>query len=130
MRYWIFPGKVSRIIDGDSIEVDLDLGFGLQKGSTDIRLLGINTPEIRGSEKELGKIAKTKVEELIPVGTDVMVHSVKLDSFGRVLGYVWIKDKYDESVSEILVKEGYALAWDGTGKRPGFDLNSEYPLKT
>ena len=129
MRYYVYPATVTRIIDGDSIEVKLDMGHHMHKEEADIRLLGINTPEVRGEEKELGKVAKSRVEELLPLGTKVVVHSAKLDSFGRMLADVWIMNQYEKSISEILVEEGYAIAWDGKGSRPKFDLTIEYPIK-
>lgn len=129
MKYYVYPATVTRIIDGDSIEVNLDLGHHLYKKDADIRLLGINTPEVRGEEKELGNVAKAKLEELIPVGTAVVVYSAKLDSFGRMLADVWIKDQYGRTVSQILVDQGYAIAWDGSGSRPKFDLEAAYPLE-
>lgn len=128
MKYYVYPATVTRIIDGDSIEVNLDLGHHLYKKDADIRLLGINTPEVRGEEKELGKLAKARVEELIPVGTKVVIHSAELDSFGRMLADVWIKDQYDKSISQKLIDEGYAIAWDGSGDRPKFDLTVKYPI--
>lgn len=128
MKYYVYPATVTRIIDGDSIEVNLDLGHHLFKKDADIRLLGMNTPETRGEEKELGKIAKARMEELIPVGTKVVVHSAKLDSFGRMLADVWIMGDYSKTVSQIMIDEGYAFSWNGSGSRPKFDLAAEYPM--
>jgi micrococcal nuclease len=128
MKQWVYPATVKRIIDGDSIVITMDLGYGLTKENVKFRLLHINTPEVRGPEKELGVVAKGYLETIMPVDTEILIHSQKLDAFGRVLGDVWIKDQYDQTISEILIETGHALPWDGKGKKPKFNLEGPFPL--
>ena len=79
---------VKRIIDGDTLDVLVDCGF--RRFSYErLRLNRINTPEIRGEEREDGLVAKSFVEELLPVGTEIHMTSVKEDSFGRWLAEVY-----------------------------------------
>lgn len=128
---WIYRGKLKRVIDGDTIVVDLDLGLDIILKNQYIRLKGLNTPEMRGNERELGKIAKSYVEELLPVGTEVDILSEVYDphgKYGRIVGTV----RYNKGESELnaqLIEEGYALPYDGSGPIPRFDINEEYPLK-
>jgi len=73
---------VKRIIDGDTIEVMVDCGF--RRYSVEkIRLLGVDTPEVRGPSKEQGLISEAFVALTIPVGSTIVINSKKADSFGR-----------------------------------------------
>ena len=74
-----YKAIIRRVVDGDTVDVTLDLGFNILYNSR-IRLLGINTPESRTrdlEEKKRGLAAKERVKELCPVGSTIMVETVK-----------------------------------------------------
>lgn len=83
--------EVTRVIDGDTVEGTLDLGFKLSKAKVRIRLLGVRAPEIKGPEREAGQRALIRLLELCPPGSVCVLrsHDDKLDSFGRILGTLW-----------------------------------------
>ena len=122
---YTYKAIIVRLVDGDTICADLDLGMYVWVRNVKIRFLGYNAPEIRGPEKVLGKIAKQALESLISVGDGVTIKITKSDSFGRWLGEVY---KKDTNIVETLVKLGYGVSWDGKGTRPVFDLSAKYPL--
>jgi len=104
-----------RIIDGDTIDCYIDLGFNV-KIKKRIRLAGIDTPESRTRdlrEKEYGLEAKRRLTELLE-GASIELQSHEEGKFGRVIGTLYINDK---SVNDMLVEEGYAIKYNG-GKKP------------
>ena len=112
-----YKAIIRRVVDGDTVDVTLDLGFNILYNSR-IRLLGINTPESRTrdlEEKKRGLAAKERVKELCPVGSTIMVETVKdcRCKFGRILGVLWANDV---SVNELLVEEGHAVPYYGGSK--------------
>ena len=100
MKPFIYNAVVTRVVDGDTVDVDLDLGFGIWFRNQRIRLNGVDTPEKRTSdaeEKIFGLLATKVVEEFCPVGKKILVET-KLDGkgkFGRILGVLWVDDFYD-----------------------------------
>jgi micrococcal nuclease len=86
MQEWIVPAKITRIIDGDTIAVILDLGWGIYKNDH-VRFAGINAPEKSTLE---GQEAKAFLETYIGLRLDVMIHSHKLDKYGRCLATVML----------------------------------------
>ena len=108
---------VRRVVDGDTMDVTLDLGFDILYNNR-IRLHGIDTPESRTrdlEEKKLGLAAKDRVKELCPVGSTVTVKTTKdgRGKFGRILGEIFVGDV---SVNKLLVEEGHAVEYFG-GKK-------------
>lgn len=105
--------KIERIVDGDTIIVSIDVGFGIWLKDIPIRVLGINTPEVRTKdiiEKIAGMKAKARVEELLPVGSTVIVNTeLDKEKFGRILGDFLIDGK--ESLGHILLAEGLAESY-------------------
>lgn len=101
---------IKRVIDGDTISADIDLGFNISLKDVSIRVLNIDAPEIRTKdliEKIAGIKTKVRVEELLPVGSKVVVNTViHKEKFGRVLGDFLIDGK--ESLGHILIAEGLA----------------------
>ena len=83
--------KVSRVVDGDTVDVDIDLGFGVWLHKERVRIIGIDTPESRTRdkvEKRFGLLAKEFVEDFFKIG-DVILTTKKYDAkgkFGRILG--------------------------------------------
>lgn len=94
MEPYIYNAFIERVIDGDTFVAKVDVGFDLTLDCR-IRLYGINTPEIRGSEKEKGIISSKFVSDLIE-GKQVMIKSQnKRDSFGRWLATIVLEDNTD-----------------------------------
>ena len=118
-----YKAIVRRVVDGDTVDVTLDLGFDILYNNR-IRLHGIDAPESRTSdqeEKERGLAAKDRVKELCPVGSTVMIKTTKdgRGKFGRILGEILItgnEPNQFESVNKILLKEGHAVKYFG-GKK-------------
>ena len=116
--------KVDRVIDGDTIDANIDLGFDVSVKKR-IRFMGINTPESRtrdAEEKVRGLAAKKRVEELLEDAETITVKSHGLGKFGRCLGEIML-DMVDgqekltlESLNQLLINEGHAVAYHG-GKR-------------
>ena len=108
---------IRRVVDGDTVDITLDLGFDILYNNR-IRLLGIDTPESRTrdlEEKKLGLAAKDRVKELCPVGSTVTVKTTKdgRGKFGRILGEIYVGDV---NVNKLLVEEGHAVEYFG-GKK-------------
>jgi micrococcal nuclease len=118
--------KVHKVVDGDTIDVDIDLGFNVSYYQR-VRLAGIDTPESRTTnkyEKELGLEVKKKLGELLANAKDVVIRTEKPDStekYGRILGWLYI-DGAEKSVNEALIASGYAWEYMGDTKIKDFDL--------
>jgi micrococcal nuclease len=86
----IYSASVIRVIDGDTVEVNIELiGFEMYC-FRDIRLEGVYAPEIRGKEKEAGRAIAKRLREKVPVGSTVGVVASGIDSFGRIIGDILI----------------------------------------
>ena len=89
-----YNAKVLRVYDGDTIRVDLDLGFGIWMQNQSIRFKGINTPELRGDSKEAGIVSRDRVIELLDgAGNECVIKTSKdkqTGKYGRILGEIWI----------------------------------------
>ena len=120
--------KINKVVDGDTIDVTIDLGFDLYKKER-VRVAGVDTPEKRTrdlEEKELGIDAtnwvKDKLESAIK-GDDDLIIRTELDGgvgkYGRLLGWLYIGDA-DVSLNEQMIDEGYAWAYDGGTKQKNF----------
>ena len=116
--------KLDRVVDGDTIDANIDLGFDISTKKR-IRFMGINTPESRTrdlAEKARGLAAKDRVKQLLEGAKEITLQSHGVGKYGRCLGELFV-DMVDgqekltlESVNELLIKEGHAVAYDG-GKR-------------
>jgi micrococcal nuclease len=117
--------KVTKIVDGDTIDVDIDLGFNISY-SQRVRLAGIDTPESRtkdAREKALGLEVKNKVKSAIDSAKTVIIKTELPDStekYGRILGWVYL-DGAAKSLNEQLIDEGYAWGYMGETKVKDFD---------
>jgi len=118
---WTYRCKLKKVIDGDTVDVDIDLGFGIWQKNERVRIMGIDTPESRTRdkiEKKFGLAAKARLKSLLgpkPVlRTTISKKGEDMKGkFGRVLGDFLIKDK---PVSEIMCQEGHAVAYFGGAK--------------
>lgn len=117
--------KVLKVVDGDTIDVDIDLGFNISYTQR-VRLAGIDTPESRtkdAREKALGLEVKDKVKKSIDAAKVVVVKTELPDSsekYGRILGWVYL-DGDTKSLNEQLIEEGYAWGYMGDTKVKDFD---------
>lgn len=109
--------KVIRVVDGDTVDVDIDLGFGVWLQGERIRLVGIDAPESRTSdpvEKVFGLLAKEWLENRLPVGSIVLMKSKDFKGkFGRILGDFELASGM---VSELMIKEHMAVPYYGNSK--------------
>ncbi len=105
-RYY-YNCEVIRIIDGDTVEARIDLGFDTQRIET-LRLFGIDTPEIRGKEKEKGKIAKDWLENELKNADEVTIQTIKdkTGSFGRYLAVLFCDGR---NLNEQMITEKIAV---------------------
>ena len=121
--------KINRVVDGDTIDVTIDLGFDLFKKER-VRVAGVDTPEKRTrdlEEKELGIDAtnwlKKHLEEAISGEEDLVIRTELVGGvgkYGRLLGWLYIADS-QLSLNEMMIKEGYAWAYDGGTKQKNFE---------
>jgi len=117
--------KVSKVVDGDTIDVDIDLGFNISFTSR-VRLAGIDTPESRTAdkiEKALGLEAKAFLKSAIDSAKTVVIKTEKMDSsekYGRILGWVFL-DGSETSINEEMIKAGHAWGYLGDTKVKDFD---------
>lgn len=125
--------KVTNVVDGDTIDVDIDLGFNISY-SQRVRLAGIDTPESRTSdkaEKVLGLEAKEylkyklKDAKLIVIKTELPDSSEK---YGRILGWVYV-DENTVSVNDQMIEDGYAWGYLGDTKVKDFDALAKQRAK-
>ena len=112
--------SVGRVVDGDTIDADIDLGFDISLTKR-IRLAGIDTPESRTKdldEKRLGLDAKEWLKHHLKDSFDIIIRTEKPDStekYGRIIGHLFINGQ-DESLNNQMITEGYALPYDGGTK--------------
>ena len=106
---FIYRARMLSVYDGDTVRADIDLGFHTWIKNRAIRLYGVNTPEIRGDEKEDGKMVRDLVRKWLPEGTEFTLHSVddRFGKYGRVLGVIY-PDGWSESVNARLYRGGLA----------------------
>ena len=125
--------KINRVVDGDTIDVTIDLGFDLFKKER-VRVAGVDTPEKRTRDKEekaLGidatKWLKEKLEDALK-GEDNLVIRTELvggvGKYGRLLGWLYLGDS-ESSLNEQMIDEGYAFPYDGGTKVKDFEVLRE-----
>ena len=121
--------KINKVVDGDTIDVTIDLGFDLYKKER-VRIAGVDTPEKRTrdlEEKALGLDAtywmKDKLTETIK-GDEELIIRTELKGgtgkYGRLLGWLYVGED-DVSLNEKMITEGYAWAYDGGTKQKNFE---------
>ena len=121
--------SIDRVVDGDTIDVSIDLGFDLIKKER-VRVAGIDTPEKRTrdlEEKALGIDAtnylKKKLEETIEGEEELTIRTELkggMGKYGRLLGWLYIGED-TLSINEVMITEGYAWAYDGGTKQKNFE---------
>ena len=123
--------KIVKVIDGDTVDVDIDLGFGVWLKKERVRVNGIDTPESRTRDKEekkFGLISKNRVKQLLPVGSTQILKTEsdrngedKKGKFGRILGdFVFTKSvdggRLTDRLSDVLIDENMAVKYHGQSK--------------
>lgn len=89
-----YNAYVTKVYDGDTITVDFDLGFGIKLEGQKIRMYGINAPEMRGAEKELGRRSRDALRErILEKNVIIKTHKDKKGKYGRWLGEVLIEQE-------------------------------------
>jgi len=116
-----YRSKLLKIVDGDTIDVDLDLGFSVVLKKQRIRLYGINTPESRTrdlEEKRYGLAAKARLRELLEAAETITVKTAidkkARGKYGRILGTIYADDI---NVNDKLLEEGHAVEYFGGKKQ-------------
>jgi micrococcal nuclease len=111
-----------KAVDGDTVDVDIDLGFNVWLHDERVRIMGIDTPESRTSdkvEKLFGLAAKARLKELLHEGATLITTEEKngedmRGKFGRILGDFKIPD--GRNVTDVLIEEGHCVAYFGGSK--------------
>lgn len=118
---YTYSCKINKILDGDTIEIDIDLGFYIVLSNQTIRLAGLDTPESRTKnleEKTRGLLSKKKVSEKLPVGSKQKIQIVKQndnnDKFGRILGIFILED--NTNLNQWMIDNNYAVSYNGENK--------------
>jgi micrococcal nuclease len=112
--------SVARVVDGDTIDASIDLGFDISLEKR-IRLAGVDTPESRTTDKEekaLGLDAKNWLKHRLEEAKDIIIRTQLPDStekYGRIIGQLYINNE-EASLNNQMISEGYALAYDGGTK--------------
>lgn len=116
---YTYRAEIVRVVDGDTVDINIDLGFGVWLNDERVRLAGVDTPESRTSdkvEKLFGKAAGRYVEERLPVGSMQTLVTKKYDSkgkFGRILGDFALGES---SICEQLIESGNAVVYNAENK--------------
>ena len=116
---------IDRVIDGDTVDVDIDLGFGVWLRKERVRMYGIDTPESRTRdlvEKKYGLAAKDFVLSFLPVGSTQTLRTKKDDKgkFGRILGEFVVYDAKKDAwrtLNQIMIDEHYGVEYHGQSKQ-------------
>ena len=123
--------KIVKVIDGDTVDVDIDLGFGVWMKKERIRLYGIDTPESRTrdlEEKKYGLISKEAVLSYLPLDSmqTLRTQKDKAGKFGRILGEFVIYDSFKDrqtTLNEWMIENHLAVAYHGQSKQ---DIEDEH----
>ncbi len=119
--------KVIKVVDGDTVDVDIDLGFGVWLKKQRIRLYGIDTPESRTRDKEekkYGKAASAFLKDHLKIGVPVLrTHKDGKGKFGRILGEFWVEEHNEEhnvtaktNINQLMIEEHHAVGYHGQSK--------------
>jgi micrococcal nuclease len=126
--------KVTNVVDGDTIDVDIDLGFDISFSSR-VRLAGIDTPESRTTdkvEKALGLESKEYLKKQLKDATSVIIKTEKMNSsekYGRILGWIYVNGD-TISINDKMINYGYAWGYLGETKVKDFALLAKIRAKS
>lgn len=112
--------KINKVLDGDTVDIDLDLGFNVVLSGQRVRMVGVDTPESRTAnteEKPRGLLSKKKLAEKLAIGA-CKIRTFKPDNnddkFGRILGEFILED--GTNVNKWLIENNYAVPYQGENK--------------
>jgi micrococcal nuclease len=134
IMYEYYVRKVENVVDGDTIDVLIDLGFDILFASR-VRLAGIDTPESRTkdlAEKALGLEAKEYLKKALKDAKSVIIKTEKMDSsekYGRILGWVYV-DGNTISLNDMMINDGYAWGYLGDTKVKDFGALKKARLRS
>jgi micrococcal nuclease len=132
--YEYYVRKVENIVDGDTIDVLIDLGFDILFQSR-VRLAGIDTPESRTKdlkEKSLGLESKEYLKKALKDAKSVVIKTEKMDSsekYGRILGWVYVNGD-TVSLNDMMINDGYAWGYLGDTKVKDFEALKKARIKS
>ena len=113
-KLYFYSAYVTKVYDGDTCTVDIDLGLHTWIRGEKIRLARIDAPEIRGEEREKGLLSRDYLRHLI-LDKNVFIETIKdkKGKFGRYIGEIWVADENGEyfNVSDRMLSEGYAVPY-------------------
>jgi len=118
---YTYKCRINKVLDGDTVDIDLDLGFNIVLANQRVRMIGVDTPESRTANKEekvRGTLSKKKLSEKLPTGSWVKIQTHKDDGnddkFGRILGEFILED--GTNVNQWLIENNYAVPYQGENK--------------
>lgn len=124
-----YTAKIKRVVDGDTVDVDIDLGFGVVFANQRVRLYGIDTPESRTRdpiEKVFGKMAGEFLKEKLGEKCTLRTRMDGKGKFGRILGEFLVYDSKEDremTVNDIMIRDNLAVAYHGQSKD---DIEAEH----
>ena len=110
--------SIVKVVDGDTVDVDIDLGFGMSYKKQRVRMLGIDTPESRTRdlvEKKFGKASKKHLKGILEAAESIELVSHDKGKFGRILGDLFIGSN-ETSVNQQMIDAHHAVAYTGGNK--------------
>jgi len=111
---------IAKVVDGDTVDVDIDLGFGMVYKKQRVRMLGIDTPESRTRdlvEKKFGKASKKHLKKLLEEAESITLISHDKGKFGRILGEIFVHEEGTKvNVNEQMIKDHHAVPYTGENK--------------
>lgn len=122
-KLYYYAAHVTAVYDGDTCTVDVDMGLGIWKHNQTIRLWKVNTPELRGADRERGLEVRDFVRDYI-LDKDILLRTIldkrgedQTGKFGRLLGEILVEDETGElvNINELLLAEGMAVPMDESG---------------
>ena len=124
-KMYEYKAKIRRFVDGDTIDVDIDLGFGMILSKQRIRLYGIDTPESRTRDKEekfYGKLAAQFLKDQCKKGSCITLRTYldKKGKYGRILGEIFVEDV---NINQLMVEQHMAVEYHGQSKT---DIHKEH----
>ena len=129
--------KIVKVVDGDTVDVDIDLGFGIWMKNERVRLFGIDTPESRTrdlEEKKYGKAAKAYLIDKLNAGTPILkTFKDGVGKYGRILGEFWVEEVSEESenitvktnINQLMIEEHHAAPYHGQSKEEIEEIHLE-----
>jgi micrococcal nuclease len=132
--YEYYVRKVENVVDGDTIDVLIDLGFDIMFKSR-VRLAGIDTPESRTrdlAEKALGLESKEYLKKALKDAKSVIIKTEKMNSsekYGRILGWIYVNGD-TVSLNDMMINDGYAWGYLGATKVKDFDALAKQRQKS